>query len=181
MKTILIMTGLLLFIAGNSQAGSQYDACIKQEKALKAKAASDCSGLRYLLDPSSCFKKRKELKEYTDGKCSALSAGGQIDVSPPKAAPEQKSAGTPQKPAEMTPAVATPETNAGDRVSAPPQKPEVKASPPTAAAPQRQPAVPAEPAAEAICDQIKTENGRLKTENSRLRSEIEQLRRALPR
>ena len=171
MKTILIMSALLLLISGNSLAGSQYDACIKKVKSLKAKEASDCSGLRYLLDPSSCFKAQRELKEL-DGTCAAIGAAEQVEVTAPKAVPENRVTAAPQKPAEAAPAITLPEKN-GASVAPSPQKPVAPASP-------VQPAVSAAPAAELTCDQAKAENARLKSENSRLRTENEQLRKAVP-
>jgi hypothetical protein len=69
MKNILTMSALLLLISGNALAGSEYDRCIKEEKALKSREISDCNGLKYLLNPSACFATQKVLKEYTAGKC----------------------------------------------------------------------------------------------------------------
>lgn len=172
MKTILIVSALLLLISGNASAGSQYEACIKKVKALKAKETSDCSGLRYLLDPSSCFRTQRELKE-SDGTCAAIGAAEGVDTSTPQPVPENRGTAAPQKPAVAAPAAAVPDKNAASVVPTPAQKP-------AAAAVTVQPAVSAEPAPEMTCDQARAENVRLKSENNRLRAENEQLRKAAP-
>jgi hypothetical protein len=178
MKTILTMTALFILISGIARAGNQYDACINQEKALKTKETRDCSGLRYLLDPSSCYKTQRELKEYTDGKCAAIGATEQVDECGPNPAPEKRSPGSPLKPAAAAPATAVPDNTAGSSVPAPPQRPAAPVQPqkPSLAVPLQQTAVPAEPAVVLTCDQLKTENARLKADIMRLRSENEQLR-----
>jgi len=172
MKTILTMSALLFLISGNAFAGSQYDACIKKVKSLKAKEASNCSGLKYLLDPSSCFRTQKELKEI-DSTCAAIGAAEKVDVSAPKTVPENKVTAAPQKPAEAAPAAAVPDKSAAGVVPAPPHKP-------AAQTPPAQPVVSVEPTVETACDQARTENARLKSENIRLRAENEKLRKAVP-
>jgi hypothetical protein len=174
MKTILTMTALFILISGNARAGNQYDACINQEKALKTKEAGDCSGFRYLLDPSSCFKTRKALKEYTDGKCTALGTAEQVDFSTPNIVSEKKGGSAPQRPVEVTPATAVPENKSVAVIPAEPQKSGLTVPP-------QHPTQPAEPQVEMTCDQVKGENARLKAENRRIESENEQLRKALPR
>ena len=173
MKSILTVSALVLLISGNALAGSQYDACIKKVKNLKTKEASDCSGLRYLLDPSSCFRTQRELKEL-DGSCAAIGAAEGVDTSAPQPVPEKRVTVAPQKPAAAPPAAAVPYKNAVSVVPMPPQKP-------AAQAPPVQPAVSAEPTVETTCDQARAENARLKAENNRLRAENEQLRKAVPR
>jgi hypothetical protein len=90
MKKILTVSALILLISGNALAGSEYDRCIKKEKALKAQEASECSGLRYLLNPSACFATRKVLKEYTSGKCKKIGSDENADFSVQAVIPEKK-------------------------------------------------------------------------------------------
>ncbi|MBC8018946.1 MAG: hypothetical protein H7X83_10570 [Verrucomicrobia bacterium] len=91
MKNILIAAALLLLIAGTALAGTGYDECIKEEKALKAQEAGKCSGLKYLLNPSGCFATRKVLKGYATGKCREIGMSENVDFSVPKVIPEKKS------------------------------------------------------------------------------------------
>ena len=167
MRLALIVSGMVFALAGTALAGSGYDRCLKEEKALKAKVASDCSGLRYLLDPNSCFRTRKNLQEYTDGKCAAIGAAEQVDLTPPPAVPEQRGStvSAPQKAAPPAPPVAVP-------VISPPAV--VTAAPPD-------PAATAAPLPGVTLGQLQEENARLKAENQRLKSEIEQLRKGAPR
>ena len=90
MKIILIVSILLTLISGHALAGSEYDNCIKVEKALKAKEAGDCSGLRQLLNPSGCYATQRALKEYEAGKCRQIGLAGQVDISSTIVTPENK-------------------------------------------------------------------------------------------
>lgn len=91
MRIILTVSALLLLISGNALAGSEYDRCIKEEKTLKTQEASECSGLRYLLNPSACFATQKALKEYTaTGKCKKIGSAENVDFSVPPVIPEKK-------------------------------------------------------------------------------------------
>jgi hypothetical protein len=166
MKNGLIVSCLFLLIAGDALAGSGYERCLKEEKALKAKEASDCSGLRYLLDPSSCFRTRKDLKEYTDGKCAAIGAAEQVDFSASPAVPEKKASpvSAPPKPFEPLPASAVPANKPAVAVTATPLNPVESNAP-----------VPV-----TTISQLQEENARLKSENLRLKNEIEQLRTGTP-
>src|SRR5512133_1189926 len=94
MKNLLFAAALLLCISGTALAGLEYDKCIKEEKALKAQEAGDCSGLKYLLNPSGCFATRKLLKEEGSGKCRKIGIAENVDFSTPKAIPEKKSVST---------------------------------------------------------------------------------------
>ena len=88
---ILTVSTLLLLISGNVLAGSEYDRCVKEEKALKAREASDCSGLSYLVNPSGCFATQKALKEYTStGKCRKIGIAEHVDLSAPPVTPAKK-------------------------------------------------------------------------------------------
>jgi cell division protein FtsB len=90
MKNILTMSALLLLISGNALAGSEFDRCIKEEKALKTRESSDCNGLKYLLNPSGCFATQKILKEYTAGKCKKIGMTENVDFSVQTISPEKK-------------------------------------------------------------------------------------------
>ena len=90
MKNILTVFVLLLLISGNALAGSEYDRCIKEEKALKTKEISDCNGLKYLLNPSACFATQKVLKEYGAEKCKKIGITENVDFSVQTVIPERK-------------------------------------------------------------------------------------------
>jgi hypothetical protein len=90
MKNRLIVPAALLLLAGNALAGVGYDSCIKEEKALKLKEADDCSGLKYLLNPSGCFATRKVMKEYDPEKCKRIGRSENVDVTVKKTLPERK-------------------------------------------------------------------------------------------
>ena len=90
MKNILTVAAFLLLITGTALAGSGYDECIKEEKALKAEEAGKCGGLKYLLNPSGCFATQKVLKGYTTGKCRKIGMSENVDFSVPKVIPEKK-------------------------------------------------------------------------------------------
>lgn len=90
MKNLLIISALILLISGNALAGTEYDKCVKEEKALKTQEAGDCSGLKYLLNPSACFVTRKALKEYASGKCKKIGMAENVDFSVQQVMPEKK-------------------------------------------------------------------------------------------
>lgn len=103
MKILLAASVLLILMAGNARSGSEYDRCIKEEKVLKTEEASQCSGLRYLFNPSACFATQKSLKEYAAGKCRNIGMAEKVDFSVQAVIPEKKdiSAASPgQKKAE---------------------------------------------------------------------------------
>lgn len=79
-KTLIVQPLLFLTVSAHALAGSAYDSCVKEESALKAKEAKDCSGLRYLLNPSACFITQKALREYTSGKCKKTGQSENVDV-----------------------------------------------------------------------------------------------------
>lgn len=86
MRTILTVSALLLLIAGNALAVSEYDRCINEEKTLRRREAGECSGFSYLVNPSACFKTRRILNEYTSsGKCHEIGVTENVDfgVQPP--------------------------------------------------------------------------------------------------
>jgi len=149
MKTILVLSALFLLITGTALAGSGYDNCIKEEKALKAEEVSACGGLSYLLNPSSCFAKRKLLKEYSAGKCRKIGAAENVDFSAVTVIPEKKDIiiGT------------------GSRVSTPASATAIKAAPGAVQG-------------ETTLEQLKEENTRLKAEVIRLTTELEQYTKA---
>jgi hypothetical protein len=90
MKNMLTVSALLLLMSGNALAGSEYDRCIKEEKELKAQKASQCSGLRYILNPSACFATQKALKEYASGKCNKTGIAENVDFNAQPVIPEKK-------------------------------------------------------------------------------------------
>ncbi|MBL0226051.1 MAG: hypothetical protein IPQ16_10915 [Geobacteraceae bacterium] len=77
MKTLLIVPALLL-ITGTALAGGGYDACVKEERTLKTQEAAECSGLRYILNPSACFATRKKVKEFAAGMCGEIIRTGKV-------------------------------------------------------------------------------------------------------
>ena len=84
MKIFMTISAMLLLIAGDIWAGSEYDKCIKEEKNLKRQEAADCSGLAYLLNPSACFTTQKALKKYTStGKCKNIGLAENVDFNTP--------------------------------------------------------------------------------------------------
>jgi hypothetical protein len=149
MKNLLIVTALLLLISGNALAGSGYDSCIKEEKALKAEEVSACSGLSYLLNPSACFAKRRVLKEYPAGKCRQIGVAEGVDFNAQPVIPERKgsSAGTANK-----------VSNSG-----------------TVAVKKAEPVTAQQ---DTTIEQLKAENTRLKAEIIRLTAELEQFGKA---
>lgn len=153
MKTILTMSALLLLASGPALAGSGYDGCIKEEKALKAREAGDCHGLKYLLNPSACYVTQKALKEYTStGKCRNIGIAEGVDFTARPVMPEKKAASGAA--AEKAGGV-----NTTGAVT-------VKKSAPEA------------PQQELTLEQLRDENARLKAEVSRLTAELEQFGKA---
>jgi len=153
MKNMLIVSALLLLISGPALAGSGYDNCIKAEMELKSQEASQCRGLKYLLNPSACFSTQKILKEYKAGKCRQIGMAENVDFSAQPVVPGKKSSG-----------ISSPVSNAGNvgNVSIVTGK---KAEPEAAQQ-------------EATIEQLKEENARLKAEVSRLTAELEQYTKA---
>lgn len=149
MKKLLFAAALLLCISGTALAGLEFDKCIKEEKALKAQEAGDCSGLKYLLNPSACFVTRKALKEYASGKCRKTGIAENVDFSVQKPIPEKKNNVSTYGIAGSANTVNKAGNSGGVAVK--------KAEPETA---------PQEPTIE-----------QLKEENARLKAEIEQLRK----
>jgi hypothetical protein len=90
MKNLLPVFALLLLISANALAGSEYDRCIREEKNLKEQEAGQCSGFRYILNPSACFATRKVLKEFTLGKCKKIGMAENVNSSAQTVIPEQK-------------------------------------------------------------------------------------------
>jgi len=88
MKNILTLSTLLFLMSGNALAVS--DRCIKEENTLRTQEASQCSGLRYILNPSACFATQKDLKEYTSGKCKKIGSVENVDFSAQTVIPERK-------------------------------------------------------------------------------------------
>ena len=81
-------------MSGNALAGSTYDRCIKAETELKSQEASQCSGLKYLLNPSACYATQKILKEYKAGKCRQIGITENVDFSAQPVIPEKKGSST---------------------------------------------------------------------------------------
>lgn len=103
MRVILTLSTLLLLISGNVQAGSGYDRCINEQNALEKKETSNCSGFRYLLNPSACFATQKALKEYTStDKCKKIGSAENVDSSAPPNVPAKK-AGSDGKVVDVNP------------------------------------------------------------------------------
>lgn len=164
MKNILIIAALLLLFAGNSLAGSGYERCLQDEKALKAQEAGDCNGLKHLLNPSACFATRRLLKEYQAGKCRQIGLAEQVDFNAPAVLPEKRvsppatssTSSTAGSSANVSSAINTKKINSGEE--------------------KRGAAQVAQP--ESTLEQLREENTRLKAEISRLQAENEQLRKA---
>jgi hypothetical protein len=153
MKTKLIVPSLLL-IAGNALAGTGYDTCIKEEKALKEQEAGKCSGLSKLLNPSGCFAAQRVLKEQA-AKCAEIA---RIDKPEAPAAPVV----VPAIPGKM--GIAAPVPKAIEEPARTVSKPLSKAEPSV-------PQAPVDP------ELYKEENARLKAEIERLKSENQRLQR----
>jgi hypothetical protein len=71
-RALLLIAFVTIFNC-NAYAASDYDACLMQENLLRAKEATQCSGLQYLLNPSGCYATRKSLKVFDEGKCARIS------------------------------------------------------------------------------------------------------------
>lgn len=73
------------------------DACGKRGQELRAKEADNCSGLKYLFAPSSCFSARKQLKEFEEGDCrfaaAAPGTAASSTAAPPRAGRPDETAG----------------------------------------------------------------------------------------
>lgn len=150
MKIYLIAAVLLLLISGNALAGSEYDKCIKEEKALKAQEAGDCSGFKHLLNPSACFATRKVLKEYAGGdKCRKIGLAENVDFSVQAVTTERKGHSTNVS-----------DGGKADGVGV--KKSELEL-----------------PQQENTVEQLKAENARLRAEISRIKTENELLRKAV--
>ena len=167
MKKLIVSLAVIAMTAGICQADSGYEACLNSEKALKAEEKSDCSGMKYLLNPSGCFATRKKVKEQRI-KCAELAV----------TQPARQTA------AEPKPPVVTPPSPLQDPVpvkptTAPTIRNDVQPSPP-ATVPSKPAPRPSSTRAESqpalSCDQLKEENARLKIENERLKAEVEQLK-----
>jgi hypothetical protein len=155
MKKLLIVSVSLLLISGTALAGSRYEECIKEEKSLKTQEASECHGLRYLLNPSACFATQKRLKEYAStDRCKRIGQAEKVDFSAPPVLTEKKFS-----------SVST-VSNAGSGVNAG----KTSAVSPIALMKSES----SLPLLEGTCEQLKEENARLKAEISRLTTELEQ-------
>jgi hypothetical protein len=91
MRIIPTLSALLLLLSGTALAGTGYDRCIKEQNALKTQEASDCSGFRYLLNPSACFATQKALKGYTStDKCRKIGIAENANSIVPPVIPVKK-------------------------------------------------------------------------------------------
>jgi len=158
MKNLLTVSALLLLASGTALAGSGYDGCIKEEKALKAKEASECHGLRYILNPSACYGTQKALKEYKAGKCRQIGTAENVDFNAPAVIPEKKSSSPGSTSKTGSAGTTDSAVNVGN----------VDVKKVETDVPQQEPTL----------EQLKEENARLKAEISRLKTENEQLRKA---
>ncbi len=138
-------------------AGSGYDACLQEEKELKAKESASCGGLNYLLNPSPCYATRRVLKEYKAGKCREIGIAEGVDFAARPAAPERMA---PPAPVSLPKRPARPET---PRVETVRETPVVQ--------PQK---------SVVTLEGLQAENARLRTEITRLKNENEQLRKGRP-
>lgn len=80
--TVLFVILATLGNAATVFAGAGFDACSAEEQRLRALERANCSGLRYVFDPNSCFATRKQLLPYDSGQCRAIAAGEGETVSP---------------------------------------------------------------------------------------------------
>ncbi|MBK5276181.1 MAG: hypothetical protein JJE30_14175 [Desulfuromonadales bacterium] len=90
MKKVMIIFALIFAVSGNALAGSEYDKCVAQEKALRTQEAGECKGFRYIFNPSGCFATQKILKEYTAGKCKKIGTAENVDFGAKPVIPEKK-------------------------------------------------------------------------------------------
>jgi hypothetical protein len=160
MKNLLTVSALLLLLSGTALAGSEYDRCIKEENDLKAQKASQCSGLRYILNPSACFATQKVLKEYKAGKCRQIGTAENVDFNAQAVTPEKKSSGSEHISNTGSAGCVITTNSAGNDGTATVKKVETDV-------PQQGNTI----------EQLKEENARLKAEISRLNAENEQLRK----
>jgi len=94
MRITLTLTTLFLLLSGTALAGSGYDACLKEQSALEAREASECSGFRYLFNPSPCFTTQRALREYTTtDKCKNIGIAEHVDFSVQPVSLEEKVGG----------------------------------------------------------------------------------------
>jgi hypothetical protein len=154
MKNILALSALLLLISAPVLAGSGYDTCIKEEKALNVREKGDCSGMSYLLNPSGCFATQRIIREYAAGKCRKIGVAEKVDFNLTADVPEVKG---------RTPAGAVTETGT----------PGSKNAASVSSAPARQAEAITIPQGVTI-EQLKEENSRLKAEIERLKAQVEQ-------
>jgi hypothetical protein len=159
MKNLLTLSALLLLLSGTALAGSGYDSCIKEEKTLKAKEASECSGLRQLFNPSACYGTQKALKEYKAGKCRQIGTAENVDFTVRAVTPEKK----------ISTSGSTSNSGSTGSVS-------TSVSPGNVGIVTEKKVDTDVPQQETTLEQLNEENARLKTEISRLKAENEQLR-----
>jgi len=157
MKHTVTICALLLWATGSAMAGSGYDACLQEEKELKAKESASCGGLSYLLNPSPCYATRRVLKEYKAGKCREIGVAEGVDFTVRPAVPERIA---PPSPVSLPQRPAKPET---------PRVETVREAPPV----QHQKSA-------VTLEGLQTENTRLRAEITRLKNENEQLRKRRP-
>lgn len=158
MKYLVCATLLLTLAPAVASAGDSYDACLKEQKALKSREADDCSGLKYLLNPSGCFAARKKVKEFAAGTCGEIIRAGKVEVSAAPAAPA-----VPEKKIIVPPA------------AVPAAKPVVTPEKPAAAATKTAPAPQA--SSPLTMEQLKEENARLRAEIGRLKADMERMKK----
>ena len=156
MKNMLIAVILLSFAPGTAKAATTYETCVKEEKILKARETDDCSGLKYLLNPSGCFATRKKVREFASGTCGEIIRAGKLEMPTAPAAPA-----VPEKKIIVPPA------------TVPAAKPVIEPERPVAAATKAAPAPQISPP---TLEQLKEENASLKAEIRRLKLENEKLR-----
>jgi hypothetical protein len=161
MKNILMIFLLLAVMSGKALAGSGYDTCIKEEKALKVKETAECNGLRYLLNPSACYGTQKSLNEYKAGKCRQIGINENVDFSTQPVVPSKK----------ISAAGNIPTASAEGNLNSISKDERVR----TVSAQKAGPEIPKQ---EPTAEQLKEENTRLKAEISRLNAELEQFGKA---
>ena len=81
MKAVAVLIAVLLLPA-YVLAAAEYDACVQEEKTLRAQDKDRCSGLSYLLNPSGCFAVQKAIRAYNNGKCPGIIRAGNIQPAP---------------------------------------------------------------------------------------------------
>lgn len=98
MKPLTFVTILMTILAGSAAcAGSDYDACSREENRLRSEEADRCGGWSYVLNPSACFNARKALTPYDKGKCREFAPAEKIvgDKSPRQVIPAEGGAAVP--------------------------------------------------------------------------------------